>query len=710
MNQRQFPPDGHQHKGRTKGSAEIFSKQIRAKPEATPFVADSWQEKGVNLLKIGHSLFIHAPTSAGKTYVAEQFISECIERDPGCKIFYTTPIKSLSNDKYREFKQKYGEARVGIATGDVKEHSSATIVIMTQEIAFQILSDKDETRNPDFVVIDEWQFIGDEQRGRNWEFVFILLCQHNIQFLSTTATVENQNEFQEWLQTQSARKISALYHGKRPVTIKDIVIKQDRAFEIFSAKDPIYTTATEVKLGSMVTAIHDLGLCPTIFYVGTRLRAFRCYSYIYEVAPLLSKTEQAEIKSKLEQLAFPLGLVRAEILESVLKSGVAYYHAGLSYYEKLFVEELAKVRLVKYLISTSAICVGVNFAMRSCVFLDSERGGKNGKERFSGIEIKQMLGRVGRRGYDMFGYNIVLPSTKYLHSAHYSTTIRPTAAFDLFSILQIYQLAQRDVTGVIHFVRSSFCAWKYGDKMAAVKDIQAEQRQTKRKKGKKKKGEGGNTLLNVIQTAVNRLVRLGFIGPQGEITPAGKLGLSFGNKMGLSIALFANSKSFKANILGGIGVNARQFNGKPFLNQWADFFFYIRKTLFVDYPDEFEKKFERFSVKRKNKRGQLERRELKKEMEAYRYYNLAAVQVVKAALKADTVEQLYTTFTDKWLDQGDIEKILLNYLQVTKNLLGFLERFPEEKKALAALEDDEIKEQIGWEISVIQALILRDAL
>ncbi len=662
------------------------------------FKADNWQQAGIDTLKEHHSLFVHAPTSAGKTFIAESYMKFIFSNlKEKTRIYYTTPVKSLSNDKYIEFSELFGSENIGISTGDVKINIDAPIVIMTQEILFQILSDHEESRKPDLVVIDEWQFIADDERGRNWEFAFILICRMNIQFLAMTATVENQKEFQDWLQSLSVRPIEVIQQKKRPVPIKDVFFKEGNAYEIQTFDDILkYFPRGEQQLTNTLLTILELKLYPTILFVGTRGSSAQNFLLVSKNLPKLEEDESNLLKQHIRNENIDLGRVRLELRNAVIKKGVACYHAGLSYQEKIFVESLAKKRLLRFLVSTSAICVGVNFAMRSGIFLDSERGSRSGKERFSDIEIKQMLGRVGRRGYDQFGFNIVIGEPFFLHNEYYSTVLKPIPTFDLYSILCIYNIVGCSLSKTRHFALNSFYAWKHGS-LTPITSSGSRSRK-KKKRGNDQKYD------DLILPKIKELKRLGFITPEGEITAKGNLALNFGNKMGMAVALYAENRDFDLHLLSGLGVNARQFTGDPVRNRNRTLLGYLGKAFKQDYPSDFSIAMVKNVIKKYNSRGRWSKQALNKKIEYYQFFNKNTLDVINFALKANNLQEISLRFSDRWLDSGDLEKIIINYIQVLKNLNNFLLEIKKgDYVELVGLKNVN-NEDVTWEIDILTAL------
>lgn len=156
-----------------------------------PFELDDFQKKACNYIDEGKSVVVCAPTGAGKTVIAQHAIHRALEN--GNRIFYTTPLKALSNQKYYDFGEKYGSEKVGLLTGDTSINRNAQIVVMTTEVFRNMLygtnfgSVTDNMKDVKYVVLDEVHYMNDEQRGTVWE-ESIIYCPTNVQIIALSAT------------------------------------------------------------------------------------------------------------------------------------------------------------------------------------------------------------------------------------------------------------------------------------------------------------------------------------------------------------------------------------------------------------------------------------------------------------------------------------------------------------------------------------------
>ncbi|KAK3372183.1 NUC185 domain-containing protein [Podospora didyma] len=181
-----------------------------------PFELDTFQKEAIYHLENGDSVFVAAHTSAGKTVVAEYAIALAAKHMT--KAIYTSPIKALSNQKFRDFRLTFDE--VGILTGDVQINPEASCLIMTTEILRSMLyRGADLIRDVEFVIFDEVHYVNDFERGVVWEEVIIMLPPH-ISLILLSATVPNTHEFASWVGRTKQRDIYVISTPKRPVPLE----------------------------------------------------------------------------------------------------------------------------------------------------------------------------------------------------------------------------------------------------------------------------------------------------------------------------------------------------------------------------------------------------------------------------------------------------------------------------------------------------------
>lgn len=181
-----------------------------------PFELDVFQKEAIYHIENGDSVFVAAHTSAGKTVVAEYAIALAAQHMT--KAIYTSPIKALSNQKFRDFRQTFDE--VGILTGDVQINPEASCLIMTTEILRSMLyRGADIIRDVEYVIFDEVHYVNDTERGVVWEEVIIMLPEH-VSLILLSATVPNTKEFAEWVGRTKKKNIWVISTPKRPVPLE----------------------------------------------------------------------------------------------------------------------------------------------------------------------------------------------------------------------------------------------------------------------------------------------------------------------------------------------------------------------------------------------------------------------------------------------------------------------------------------------------------
>ncbi|CCH58427.1 hypothetical protein TBLA_0A06360 [Henningerozyma blattae CBS 6284] len=198
-------------------SIDNFDELVPNPARTWPFELDTFQKEAVYHLEQGDSVFVAAHTSAGKTVVAEYAIA--MSKRNMTKTIYTSPIKALSNQKFRDFKETFQDIDVGLITGDVQINPEANCLIMTTEILRSMLyRGADLIRDVEFVIFDEVHYVNDQDRGVVWEEVIIMLPQH-VKFILLSATVPNTFEFATWIGRTKQKNIYVISTPKRPVPL-----------------------------------------------------------------------------------------------------------------------------------------------------------------------------------------------------------------------------------------------------------------------------------------------------------------------------------------------------------------------------------------------------------------------------------------------------------------------------------------------------------
>src|SRR5689334_19224505 len=181
-----------------------------------PYPLDAFQLDAIKALANHHSVLVAAPTGTGKTVVGEFGIF--MARKSASRAIYTTPIKALSNQKYRDFRAIFGDDEVGLLTGDVVVNREAHILVMTTEVLRNMLVTGASVDDVGSIVFDEVHYMGDAERGTAWE-ESILLAPRHVPLVCLSATVPNASEIAEWIRDAHG-ELTCVFHDQRAVPLE----------------------------------------------------------------------------------------------------------------------------------------------------------------------------------------------------------------------------------------------------------------------------------------------------------------------------------------------------------------------------------------------------------------------------------------------------------------------------------------------------------
>ena len=406
-----------------------------------PFELDEFQVQGIESLIAGHSVLVCAPTGAGKTVVGEFAVHQAIRT--GGKCFYTTPIKALSNQKYRDLVVRYGPDRVGLLTGDVSINPFAAVVVMTTEVLRNMLYvGSDALRGLSYVVLDEVHYLGDQFRGAVWEEVIIHLPE-SVQIAALSATVSNAEEFGEWLATVRGTT-EVIVHEQRPVPLWQHMLVGNQLFDLFddagqTVLDPQLLRHVADRLRRMdpgsrgrvrgprpvrgwrppsyqdvIARLDREALLPAIVFIFSRAGCDAAVRRCVESGMWLTgEDERSEIEAIAEVRTADLASEDLAVLGywdwlDGLRRGLAAHHAGLVPAFKETVEELFSAGLVKAVFATETLALGINMPARSVVLDRLRKFNGDTHVDLTPGEYTQLTGRAGRRGIDLEGHGVVI--------------------------------------------------------------------------------------------------------------------------------------------------------------------------------------------------------------------------------------------------------------------------------------------------------------
>ena len=436
----------------------------------TKYELDPFQKHAVLGIHAGDHVFVTAKTGSGKTFVGEYLIAYWLAR--GKRVFYTTPIKSLSNQKYHDLKKLFPDATVGILTGDIKMCPQAQVVVMTAEILRNLLYKRgtategvgvtaavslDDVAG---IVMDEVHYIQDPDRGHVWEETLILAAKNlttPLQLVLLSATLPSASSLAGWLAELHQRRtwllsttyrIVPLVHGVLEPTaagwkvtpvldtqgrwindaysgwlrarkaVADAAAAHKRAVAA-RGSGPVPSGKVRVedpvaRLLRTVRWLDETAQMPALFFVFSRRDCERYAALM--VGSLLDSSDAAAAGHIID---FHLSRHRATLEQSpqyhqirgFLVRGIAFHHSGLQPLLKEIVEILFTRGLVKVLFATETFSVGLNMPTKTVVFLALEKwtDGSAGKRLLRPDEYIQMAGRAGRRGLDTQGLVLYEP-------------------------------------------------------------------------------------------------------------------------------------------------------------------------------------------------------------------------------------------------------------------------------------------------------------
>jgi superfamily II RNA helicase len=381
---------------------------------------DPFQVQAVEAIDRGESLIVAAPTGCGKTLIAEYAVDVSMERNK--RVIYTAPIKALSNQKYRDFRKRFGEEVVGIQTGDVTINPEGKLLIMTTEI-FRNLILEDSCRLSDiyYVIFDEIHYLDDPERGTVWE-ESIILAPREIRFMCLSATVPNIHELAQWMGAVRGTSFTVIEETQRPVPLKHhFYSPKFGLMNLKSIKRKYRSDASERKKflrrkpssKRIIQYILERGQTPILYFCFNR-RACEYNAEQHSQLNLLNYEQQKQVRTMVDELVAQYNLGdydRLQYLRNLWESGTAFHHAGILPAAKEIVERLFTAGLIKLLFCTETFALGVNMPASSVVFDELEK--------FDGVEFNylmtreynQMAGRAGRRGMDEVGfvYSQIIP-------------------------------------------------------------------------------------------------------------------------------------------------------------------------------------------------------------------------------------------------------------------------------------------------------------
>lgn len=455
------------------GSAVVLSHQVRHqvalppdynytplsqhKPPEQPaktysFPLDPFQQVAVTSIERNESVLVSAHTSAGKTVCAEYAIAQCLKNNQ--RVIYTSPIKALSNQKYREFSADFGD--VGLMTGDVTINPTATCLVMTTEILRSMLYRGSEImREVAWVIFDEVHYMRDKSRGVVWEETIILLPD-KVRYVFLSATIPNAMQFAEWIVKTHNQPCHVVYTDFRPTPLQHylfpqgadgihLVVDEKGVFreENFSkamatvtdkqgdsSNDPNAKRKGKGKdkklnkggtkgpsdIWKIVRMIMVKAYNPVIVFSFSKRE---CEAYALQMSQMsFNEDSEKAMVSKVFDNAIEMlseedrKLPQIQHIIPLLRRGIGIHHSGLLPILKETIEILFQEGLIKVLFATETFSIGLNMPAKTVVFTSVRKFDGTAQRWVSPSEFIQMSGRAGRRGIDERGIVIMMIDEK----------------------------------------------------------------------------------------------------------------------------------------------------------------------------------------------------------------------------------------------------------------------------------------------------------
>ena len=402
-------------------------------------ILDPFQQRAAAAIDRGDSVLVAAPTGAGKTLVADHAIDRALAR--GGKAFYTTPLKALSNQKFRDLVARLGADHVGLLTGDRAVRPDAPVVVMTTEVLRALLYDRGPIlERLEVIVLDEFHYLQDPDRGPVWEEV-VIHAPTDVAIVGLSATLPDLPALHEWL-ARTHGPTELVVEEQRPVTLQflyaigNLQNQPPLVLPMFldgriNPMAELQDGARKVERGEgkrvrdrsrpitprrahLLEHLRTSSMLPAIWFVLSRNGCDRAVADLVEEGVRLTTQEETDavadlVRRSTEGLsASELKTLDATGWRLALACGIAAHHGGLAPVQREVVELAAAEGLVKVVFATETLALGVNLPARTVVIDRVTRtNGPHGGETLTTAEFAQLAGRAGRRGLDRVGHVVV---------------------------------------------------------------------------------------------------------------------------------------------------------------------------------------------------------------------------------------------------------------------------------------------------------------
>jgi len=403
--------------------------------EGEPFEPDRFQIDAIRAVERGASVVVTAPTGSGKTLIAEAALEIAVAS--GHRAFYTAPIKALSNQKYRDLVDRYGETGTGLLTGDNTINGEAPVVVMTTEVLRNMIyADSPALAGLGVVILDEVHYLQDRYRGSVWEEIIIHL-DAAVQLVNLSATIANPEEFAGWVRSRRG-ETELIVERHRPVPLESMYLVRDRHHGNTVEWFPVFDRSGSRANGQVLKLLRKgrgrhrrfaipsrqevaesllaAGKLPAIYFIFSRAG---CEAAARTVATsglrLTTREERTAIRAAALDAAVHLDPADLAVLGhdswmAALEAGVAAHHAGMVPAFKETVEQLFSAGLIKLVFATETLALGINMPAKAVVLEAFSKFNGERHEMLRAGDYTQLTGRAGRRGIDDRGTAAVLYS------------------------------------------------------------------------------------------------------------------------------------------------------------------------------------------------------------------------------------------------------------------------------------------------------------
>nr|UXY87333.1 RNA helicase ATP-dependent, SK12/DOB1 protein [Cryptomonas sp.] len=404
----------------------MFNKTIFVEKEMPvkkfPYKLDCFQKISIRCIVNSENVMVAAHTSSGKTAIAEYAIANSLYI--GQSVIYTSPIKALSNQKFRDLSRIF--SKVGLITGDISINSSANCVVMTTEILRSLLYEKLHSKSRlKWVILDETHYIRDRERGYIWEEIFMLL-PHSVKLICLSATIPNAREIAEWIADIKNTSINTIETSKRPVILQHYIYPYcnpglflvtdkkglfltKKYWDIFSKcnlkiKKSCKISNLNNNIKKIIQKIYKIGHGPVIIFSFGKKKCFQLINEL-KYKNFCNKKETEIIQLFLDKCFSSISkkykeFLRIDYIFYIVKKGIGIHHSGIFPLIREITEILFQATLVKILFATETFSIGLNMPAKTVIFSNLDKFDGQNVRILSKSEFIQMSGRAGRRGID----------------------------------------------------------------------------------------------------------------------------------------------------------------------------------------------------------------------------------------------------------------------------------------------------------------------